>query len=400
MAEFTSAVAAVECAAKVQAEIASRNARLPDGRCIVFRIGINIGDVIVEGDDIFGDGVNVAARLEQISEANAILVSEALYNQVKGKTDLRFREMGERQLKNISEPVRVYRVSAATDSAAAAAGARAQTIQFCQAPDGVTLAYATVGSGPPLVKTANWLNHLEFDWVSPLWRPYFEQLSRDHLLVRYDERGNGLSDWDADDLSFEAMVRDLEAVVDAAGLERFALLGISQGSAVSVAYAVRHPQRVSHLVFLGGYAQGYRSRGNPEEIKRREGMLALVEAGWGTNHPAFHQIFASLYLPDGTPDHFAWWIELQRVCTSPRNAVRLLQTFSNIDVRNLLPKVTAPTLIMHSKGDAVVPFEAGRRLASGIPGARFVPLESRNHILLSQEPAWAKFVEELRAFLA
>jgi pimeloyl-ACP methyl ester carboxylesterase len=129
-------------------------------------------------------------------------------------------------------------------------------------------------------------------------------------------------------------------------------------------------------------------------------MLALVEAGWGTNHPAFHQIFASLYLPDGTPEQIAWWIELQRVSTSPRNAVRMLQTFSNIDVRNLLPKVTAPTLIMHSKGDAVVPFEAGRRLASGIPGARFVPLESRNHILLSQEPAWAKFVEELRAFLA
>ena len=274
-----------------------------------------------------------------------------------------------------------------------------QEIRFCTADDGVRIAYSTVGQGPPLVKTANWLNHLEFDWESPVWRHVFDALGHDHLLVRYDARGNGLSDWDVEDLSFEAFVKDLETVVETVGLERFALLGISQGCAVSIAYAVRHPERVTHLVLYGGYALGWRARANPEEIARREAMLTLVKQGWGQDNPAFRQLFTSLFLPDGTPEQMQWFNDLQRVSTSPENATRLQKILSDINVEQLVPKVAVPTMVLHSRNDAVVPFDAGRDLAASILGARLVALDSRNHLILEHEPAWPKFLAEVREFL-
>ena len=274
-----------------------------------------------------------------------------------------------------------------------------QEIRFCAAKDGTRIAYATAGSGPPLVKAANWLNHLEFDWESPVWRHMLRALSRDHLLVRYDERGNGLSDWDVDDISFDAFVDDLESVVDAAGLDRFALLGISQGCAVSIAYAVRHPERVTHMVLHGGYAAGWAVRGASAEIERRRALLTLTREGWGQENPAFRQVFTSLYVPDGNPEQMDWWNELQRVTTSPENAARLQLAFSEIDVRDLMGRVSVPTLVTHCRNDAALPFETGRELAMSIPGARFVPLDSRNHLILEQEPAWDRFLAETEGFL-
>jgi len=276
---------------------------------------------------------------------------------------------------------------------------RSQTIRFCTASDGVRIAYSTVGQGPPFVKTANWLNHLEFDWESPVWRHWMEELSRDRTLVRYDERGNGLSDWNVDDISFDAFVRDLETVVDAAGLDRFALFGISQGVGVSIAYAVRHPERVSRLVLHAGYLQGWRARGAPEEIERREAMSRLIMSGWGQDNPAFRQIFTTFYIPEGTPEQMQWFNELLRVSTSPANALRLVDAFSRIDVTALAGQVRVPTLVLHCRHDAAIPFDQGRAVASVIPGARFVQLEGRNHILLQHEPAWPRFVAEVRAFL-
>ena len=199
-----------------------------------------------------------------------------------------------------------------------------QDIRFCMTADGVRIAFASAGKGPPLVKCANWLNHLEFDWQSPVWRHLLRELSSEFRLIRYDERGNGLSDWKVDDLSYEGMVRDLESVVDAAGLDRFPLLGISQGCAVAIGYAVRHPERVTRMVLHGGYAKGWRARSNPSEIARREAMLTLVREGWGQENPAFRQIFASWYIPDGSPEQWRWWNDLQRISTSPENAVRLI----------------------------------------------------------------------------
>jgi DNA-binding SARP family transcriptional activator/pimeloyl-ACP methyl ester carboxylesterase len=293
---------------------------------------------------------------------------------------------------------RPARESAPT-GAAAKPQRETQEIRFCMTGDGVRIAFASAGAGPPLVKTANWLNHLEFDWQSPVWRHLLREFSAEFRLIRYDERGNGLSDWKVDDFSLDALVRDLETVVDAAGLDRFPLLGISQGCAIAIGYAVRHPERVTRMVLHGGYAKGWRTRGNPSEIAKREAMQTLVREGWGQENPAFRQIFASWYIPDGSPEQWRWWNDLQRISTSPENAARLMNDLGNIDVTHLLPQVTAPTLVTHSVNDAAVPFAAGRELASSIPGARFLPLDSCNHLILDHEPAWPRFLEEVLAFL-
>ncbi len=274
-----------------------------------------------------------------------------------------------------------------------------QAIRFCTSQDGTRLAFATSGQGRPLVKTANWLNHLEFDWESPLWRHVFRALSNHHTLVRYDSRGNGLSDWAAADLSLDAMVEDLRAVVDAAGLDRFPLLAISQGCAVAVEFAVRWPERVSRLVLHGGYARGWRRRGTPESIAQREAMITLVRTGWGQDNPAFRQVFTSLFAPDATPEQVDWLNELQRVTTSPENAARIMEAFGDLDVSGRLHRVSQPTLVLHSRGDARIPHEEGRDLAAGIPGSRFITLEGRNHLLLEHDPQSRRFLEEVEAFL-
>jgi pimeloyl-ACP methyl ester carboxylesterase len=275
-----------------------------------------------------------------------------------------------------------------------------QTIRFCTSADGARIAFATVGGGPPLVKAANWLNHLEFDWNSPVWRHWLRELGRDHTLVRYDERGCGLSDWSAGEMSVDAWVRDLEAVVDTLELERFPLLGISQGAAVAVAFAVRHPERVSHLILYGGYLRGRLHQGlTPKEMEERELMIHMVRAGWGQDHPAFRQVFTTLFIPDADREQVDWFNELQRISTTPENAARMIEVFHRIDVRSIAPRVRAPTLVLHAKGDLRVPFAEGRLIATTIPGARFVPLDSRNHLLLEGEPAWPRFLTAVREFL-
>jgi pimeloyl-ACP methyl ester carboxylesterase len=285
-------------------------------------------------------------------------------------------------------------------SSAEANALRAQRIGFCEVRDGVKIAYATLGSGPPLLKAANWLNHLEFDWTSPIWGGSFAEIARHRTFVRYDERGCGLSDWDVDDLGFDAFVEDLETVADKLELDRFPLLGISQGCAVSIEYAVRHPERVSGLVLIGGYAAGWRILASPEEQARREAVLTLTELGWGSDNPAYRHIFSQTFMPDAGADDLAWFDEFQRQTTSPRNAARFQDAFGHIDVRHRLSQVRAPTLVLHSKHDQRIPLDQGREIASGIPDARFVPLESRNHILVNREPAWRVCLDAIEAFLA
>ncbi len=275
-----------------------------------------------------------------------------------------------------------------------------QEIHFCTAGDSARLAYASVGHGPPLVKTANWLNHLEFDWQSPIWRHMLHALAAEHQLVRYDARGNGLSDWDVEEFSLPAFVTDLECVVEAAGLERFALYGMSQGCAVAIAYSLLHPEKVSHLILYGGFIQGKRRRGSPQDIEQADALLTLMRQGWGQDNPAFRQIFTSLFIPDGTSEQMQWWNDLQRKTTTPENAARLRRAVDDIDISDMLPRVSVPTLVMHCRDDAVQPFEEGRRLAAGIPGARFVALEGRNHVILEGDPSWGRFLAEIRSFLA
>ena len=277
--------------------------------------------------------------------------------------------------------------------------AREQEIRFCTAPDGVQLAYATVGEGDPIVKAPNWLSHLEFEWQSPVWRHWLLELSRRNRLIRYDDRGNGLSDREVEEISFEASLRDLETVVDTAGLDRFTLFGISQGCAISIAYTVRHPERVRKLVLHGGYARGWRKRSNREQLERHDALMTLMKHGWSQENPAFRQVFTSLFVPDGTPEQMQWFNDLQRTTTSADNAMRIRSVRGDTDVSALLPRITVPTLVSHCLKDALVSFDEGRYLAMSIPNARFVPLDSRNHIILEKEPAWPRFCFELRRFL-
>jgi pimeloyl-ACP methyl ester carboxylesterase len=255
-----------------------------------------------------------------------------------------------------------------------------------------------MGEGPPIVKTATWMSHLQFDSESPIWRHWIEGLAAQNRLVRYDGRGSGLSDREVGDLSFEAMLLDLESVVDAAHLNRFTLLGISQGCAISIAYAVKHPQRVSHLILWGGYAQGWRARGDPDEIARSAAMGTLMRQDWGKDNPAFRQLFTAFFVPEATHEQMDWLNELQRKTVSPENAARLYEVFANIDVSAMLHKVTTPTLVLHAHGDQMVPHRCGREISEGIPGARFITLESSNHLLLAHEPAFVRLLDEVRRF--
>jgi class 3 adenylate cyclase/pimeloyl-ACP methyl ester carboxylesterase len=414
LVEFASVVDAVSCAVNIQRSMVQRNASIAPDKQIVFRIGINVGDIIIDGDDIFGDGVNVAARLETLCEPGGVCISRTANDQIRDKLSIAFADLGEQAVKNISRAVGVFGLTA-NDIVALPASVTAgdvdqtlaavtrpyqQEIQFCQTRDGVQLAYSRMGQGPPIVKTGNWMTHLEFDFESPIWRHLNRELSRDHTFIRYDARGNGLSDREVPEVAFENFVDDLETIVDAAGIHRFDLLGISQGCAVSIAYVVRHPERVSRLILFGGYSVGWKKRARTEAEKEAgEAMATLMRVGWGQENPAFRQLFTSQFLPGGSKEQADWFNELQRVSTSPSDAVRNLQANGEVDVSSLLSQVRVPTLVMHSRHDARVPFEAGRRMAAGIPGARFVPLESQNHLILENEPAFARFLEEIRTFL-
>lgn len=291
-------------------------------------------------------------------------------------------------------------VSTATPAATAAAPPLEQQVRFCRAADGIRIAYATVGEGAPLIKTANWLNHLDFDWESPVWRHVFRGLAEGRKLIRYDARGNGLSDWDVEDFSLERQLSDLEAVVDAVGLERFPLLGISQGCAISVEFAIRYPEKVTKLVLMGGYARGWNRTGSPDIVRQAEAMITLVSIGWGRDNPAFRQMFTTMFMPDAPPENQTWFNELQRITTSPRNAARLLRALGEIDVTHRLAEVRTPTLVLHARGDMRIPFNSGRQIAGGIPGARFVCLDSNNHIMPGTDPAWPVALKEIRDFLA
>jgi class 3 adenylate cyclase/pimeloyl-ACP methyl ester carboxylesterase len=392
LVEFASVVDAVRCAVDVQRGMSERNVGVSVDKRIEFRVGVNLGDIIIDDDDIYGDGVNIAARLESIAEPGGICISRQAHDHLLEKLSFTCEKLGLRNLKNIAKPVEVYSVNFSSVS-------MTQEIKYCRARDGVRLAYATVGQGSPLVKTANWMNHLEYDWESPIWHHLLEGLARNRTLVRYDARGNGLSDWDVDEVSFEAWVGDLETVVDAVGIDRFPLFGVSQGCAISIAYATRHPERLSHLILYGGFALGGAKR-SPAEHEKRKAMGTLMRVGWGTDDPAFRQMFTSHFIPEATKEQADWFNDLQRKTTSPECAARYWEAVNNLDVRELLSQVQVPTLVMHARDDLMVPIDAGRKMAAGIPGARFIALPGRNHLFLKHDPAAARFFEEINLFLS
>ena len=274
-----------------------------------------------------------------------------------------------------------------------------QDIYFCHSKDGTRIAYSIAGSGPPLVKTSHWLTHIELDWESPVWNHVHGHFAQTHQLIRFDARGNGLSEWKVDDFSLERQIEDLEAVVEAVGLERFPVLGVSQAAAVSAAYAAKHPERVSRMAFLGGYTRGWRHSGTEKRVKVAEALVSLIENIWGSSG-VVQQTFSNIFMPDAPPEYLKWFSELQAQSSNARNAAELMRAIGEVDVRDVLNEVRAPTLVLHARKDGVIHFEEGKSLAASIPGAKFVPLDSANHILPETDPAWHRCANLISEFLA
>jgi len=273
-----------------------------------------------------------------------------------------------------------------------------QEIRFCRGHGGVRLAYAIHGSGPPLVVVSCWLSHLQHDWQSPVWRHFLDQLGEIATVVRYDERGFGMSDWSVDDFSLEARVSDLEAILAAAGLERFALLGMSGGSAVAMAYAIAYPERVSRLILYGTVC-GEPVTLSPDAMAEEETYRSMIRVGWAKEDADFRRVFTKRFIPDATEEQMCWFDDLQRMSTSPANAVASRIARQQVDIHNEIPRITAPTIVLQATGDRATTFDNAVTVSSRISGARLVSLESRNHILLADEPAWSVFINEVSAFL-
>ena len=273
-----------------------------------------------------------------------------------------------------------------------------QQVRFCRSPDGVRLAYASHGTGPPLVVVSCWLSHPQYDWQSPVWRHFLQDLGAITTLVRYDERGFGLSDWNVTDFSLDARLRDLEAVIDELGLDRFAIMGMSGNSPVAVGYAARHPERVTRLIMYGGWA-GWPQPPRRDDETNEAAYQAMVRAGWARPDPLFRRVFTNIFIPGATEQQMSWFDDLQRMSTSTENMLGARQARRATNVADLLPGIRVPTLVLHARGDTSVDFEHARALAAAIPGARLTALDSRNHILLANEPAWRVFLAEVAAFM-
>ncbi len=275
-----------------------------------------------------------------------------------------------------------------------------QRISFCTTSDGVRIAYAVAGSGPPLIRVGGWLTHVERDWGSPVWQHWLRELTHSHTLARFDIRGSGLSDHDVAEQGLEAWIKDLEAVVDSLGWKRFSLIGLCQGGAIALLYTFRHPEQVSKLVLYNAYTNGAFTPGASEQNKEEaEALASMIKIGWGRKTGAFRELFARRLSPGHDVKQIDWWDELQRTTASPENAVRLWRGFHEIDVHDLLPHIHTPTLVAHVEGDDMVPFELGRSLASQLPDAHFLPLKGANHILQLEDSSWPIFIGELRRFL-
>ena len=406
LVEFSSAVNAVSSAVEIQRAMADRNSDCPADKRIDFRVGINLGEIIHDDDDIFGDGVNVAARLESISERGGVCISRPVLDQIEGRIgELSIRELGRQRLKNIKRPIEVYSINLHDDVSASkrflADSDLRQDIRYCTAPDGVRLAYATVGSGLPILRSPHWMSHLEYEWELPVHRHLYLGLAKRSTFIRYDARGNGLSDWDVGDITLDSLVKDMETVVEAIGLKQFVLFGFSQGCAISIAYAAKHPECVSRLILYGGFATGPNRRPNitAQDRERLSAMMKLVQLGWGADDPTFRQLFTSSFTPTATREQQDAFNELQRLSASPECAVRYMQTVGDLDVRPLLSSIRVPTLVLHTRDDQRVPISLGRELAAGIPRARFVSIPGRDHIPLEQSPGLPVLFEEIDRFL-
>ena len=401
--EFPSVGDALRCAVDIQRGMAERNTEISEDHRIALRVGINLGDVVEEGGDLLGDGVNVAARLETIAPPGGICVSEIVRDAIGSGSDLLFEDLGTQRLKNISKPIRAFLVSPETHGLPERQDelqlADQRNVRYCRSGDGVSIAHADVGTGYPLVFAGSWMTHLEKDWQSPMIRHFLTHLAKSFTLIRYDQRGSGMSDWDNVELTFEKMVDDLECVIDCYDYEKVAIFGASQAASVSIAYLMRRPEKVSHLILHGGYARGRRRRGIPDAAAESEALVTLIRQGWAAENPAFRQTITSLFMPDASPEEAAWFNDFQKTCAPAENMACFREMFDEMDVSDLLDDVKVPTLVIHCSDDSIAPLSEGKFLASRIAGAQFVMLKSKNHMIFENEPEFPRFIQSIRDFI-
>lgn len=401
LVEFASVNNAVDCAVELQTLLEKEEMQDSKDVAIKMRIGISLGDVIVAGTDLFGNGVNVAARMESLAEPGSICISGNVREHLNNSDTFELVDLGPCLVKNIPQSVQIFRVRRKQEPLKTKAKTTyfEQDIQFCETPDGVQIAYASIGKGPPVVSVSNWLTHLELDFQIPMRRELVRVLSPNRQIVRYDARGSGLSDRDIEDFSLDASVLDLTTVIDALGLEQVSLVGQSQGAAIAVAFAARNPDRVNRLVLCGGYARGRRMRGSQGQIAESDAFITMIKEGWGKELDAYVRMFGAFFMPDANADQLSGFTNLQRKATPPENAASIQLAIDSIDISTELSNVQASTLVFHVREDARAPFEEGRRMAAGIPNARFIPLEGRNHVMLADDPSLERFLSEVCEFL-
>ena len=390
---FPAAGAALAAAARIQTEAAEAPLRL--------RAGIHAGDVIERDGDLFGDAVNLAVRLQAEAAPGGVMISRLVADLAGPVPGVALRPEGPRRLRGAAAPIDTLSID--PDGGAAEARrarlARAQEVRFAAAPDGTRLAWTAIGQGRTLVKAPNWIHHLELDWEVPWSAALLDALAARGRLIRFDARGNGLSDRDPPGYSLDLFADDLGAVWDAAGADRAPIVAVSQGCAVAVAHAVRRPGQVSGLVLIGGFAQG-RARRSADEAAAARAVQAMIAAGWTEPPPSVRDLFALTILPDAAREDRLRAADLMREMISAEAFAATRAATDAFDVTDLLAQVRCPTLVLHCRHDRLQPIEQGRRLAAGIAGARFVTLPSRNHVLVDYDPAWPLALHEIDAFLA
>ena len=410
LAEFERASDAVAAALTFQDSNSVFNQKLKDEVKPDTRIGIALGEIVIADSTLTGTGVVLAQRLEQLAGVGNVVIQGAVKEAMPHRLRFEYEFLGEQSLKGFDEPVRAFTVKLIEgESVSPPEDLKTFTskigladqgpVQYCSSPDGVSIAHAKVGKGYPLVFASSWMTHLEEDWNNPGWKPYFSQLAKDFTLIRYDQRGNGMSDWDNVDISFEKMVDDLETVIDCYQLEKMAIFGASQAAAVSIAYSIKYPERVSKLILYGGYPRGRCRRNDPESAAESEALVTLIRQSWGRDNPLIRQSMTSLFMPDATQEEASWFNEFQKTCGPGENIARFREMFDDIDISHLLGDVSVPTLVVHCVGDSVAPLSEGKLLASRIPGANFVTLNSRSHMLFENDPEFPRFLHSVRDFL-
>jgi class 3 adenylate cyclase/pimeloyl-ACP methyl ester carboxylesterase len=400
--EFPSARAALRCAIQVQQEMRRPDPVYSFSEPIRLRAGLHAGDVVIDNNDILGEGVIIASRLQAAAEPGGILASRSFCDLAGNDAAVHLRREGLHSFKGLARPIEVL----AVDFIESAARPRRitlmrdQEIRFCSTKDKVRLAWTVNGDGPVVVKAPNWIGHLELDWRNPAIAPLLTSVAAKYRLVRFDQRGNGLSDWNVKEISFERFVDDLERIFDAAQVERAPIVALSQGGAIAAAFAARRPERVSAIVMIGAFPLGRNKRRSKRELEQARALRAMMAAGWDDEFPSLRDLLANVIVPTSSEEERRSYAEDMRRIISPGNVARTREAIDNIDITDMLRDVTAPCLVLHCRGDRMQPVEQGRAIAAGLPNARFIAYDSVNHLPPESDPVWPLIERELQTFLS